>query len=39
MASPLQHGAAPLLGAGGSAIGLSATGAYEDVTLPAVETK
>jgi hypothetical protein len=28
---------APLLGAGGSAIGLSAAGAYENVTLPAVK--
>jgi hypothetical protein len=36
---PLQHGAAPLLGAGGSAICLSAAGAYENVTLPAVEGK
>jgi hypothetical protein len=35
--TPLQHGAAPSLGAGGSAIGLSATGAYENVTLPAVK--
>jgi hypothetical protein len=35
--TPLQHGAAPWLGAGGSAIGLSATGAYENVTLPAVK--
>jgi len=37
MTSPLQHGAAPLLGAGGSAIGLSAIGAYENVTLPRVK--
>src|SRR5690242_16258021 len=34
---PLQHGTAPLLGAGGSAICLSATGAYENVTLPTVK--
>jgi hypothetical protein len=34
---PLQHGAAPVLGAGGSATSLSATGAYENVTLPAVK--
>ena len=35
--TPLQHGAAPSLGAGGSAICLSAAGAYENVTLPAVK--
>jgi hypothetical protein len=37
LTTPLQHGAAPSLGAGGSAICLSATGAYENVTLPAVK--
>ncbi len=36
---PLQYGAAPLLGAGGSAIYLPATGAYENVTLPTVKRK
>jgi hypothetical protein len=35
--TPLQHGAAPSLGAGGSAICLSAAGAYENVPLPAVK--
>jgi hypothetical protein len=35
--TPPQHGAAPLSGAGGSAIGLSAAGAYVNVPLPAVK--